>query len=71
MATTSDRVHATGKINVEVYQPGAYDEPADGPGLFRIHVERSSAATSKARELPSSCRPRRARARRVSSESSA
>jgi Protein of unknown function (DUF3224) len=39
MTTTGERTHATGKINVNVYQPNAYDQPPDGPALFRIHVE--------------------------------
>jgi Protein of unknown function (DUF3224) len=39
MATTSDRVHASGTINVKKYEPSPYDQPADGPTLFRIHVE--------------------------------
>jgi hypothetical protein len=39
MATTGERTHATGRIDVKVYQPSAYDQPADGPALFRIHVE--------------------------------
>jgi hypothetical protein len=39
MATGSERTHATGKINVKVYEPSAYDQPADGPVLVRIHVE--------------------------------
>ena len=39
MASTSERVHATGKINVKKYEPAAYDQPGDGPNLYRIHVE--------------------------------
>jgi hypothetical protein len=30
-------------ITVHQYQPAAYDEPADGPALTRIHVEESFA----------------------------
>src|SRR5262249_26429098 len=36
---TSEHTHATGKINVKKYEPAPYDQPADGPALFRIHVE--------------------------------
>jgi hypothetical protein len=36
---SSARTHATGKINVKKYKPAAYDQPADGPSLVRIHVE--------------------------------
>jgi hypothetical protein len=32
---------ATGTITVHKYEPLAYDEPADAPGLSRIHVEES------------------------------
>ena len=39
MASTGERTHATGRIDVKVYQPSTYDQPADGPALFRIHVE--------------------------------
>jgi hypothetical protein len=39
MATRTERTHATGRIDVQVYEPSAYDQPADGPALFRIHVE--------------------------------
>jgi hypothetical protein len=34
-----ETTHATAQITVQVYEPAAYDEPADGPGLVRIHVE--------------------------------
>jgi len=36
---TSEHTHATGKITVKKYEPAPYDQPADGPALFRIHVE--------------------------------
>jgi len=39
MATTGERTHASGRIDVKVYQPSTYDQPSDGPALFRIHVE--------------------------------
>lgn len=40
MTTVSgDRAHAIGKISVRKYEPAAYDEPAEGPALVRIHVE--------------------------------
>ena len=38
MPATRERVHADGKINVKKYEPSPYDQPADGPALFRIHV---------------------------------
>jgi Protein of unknown function (DUF3224) len=34
-----DTTHATAQITVQVYEPAAYDEPADGPSLIRLHVE--------------------------------
>lgn len=36
MTTTTQ---ASGTIEVSVWAPEPYDEPADGPGLVRIHVE--------------------------------
>ncbi len=36
---TGERTRATGKINVKTYEPSPYDQPAEGPALFRIHVE--------------------------------
>ena len=39
MPATRERVHADGKINVKKYEPSPYDQPADGPALFSIHVE--------------------------------
>jgi hypothetical protein len=38
-AASSERTHATGKINVNKYEPTTYDQPAEGPTLVRIHVE--------------------------------
>jgi Protein of unknown function (DUF3224) len=37
-ATSGGRIRATGKIDVKTYEPTAYDQPADGPALVRIHV---------------------------------
>src|SRR4029453_2483080 len=37
-ATSGDRVHATGRIEVKTYEPITYDQPAEGPALVRIHV---------------------------------
>jgi Protein of unknown function (DUF3224) len=37
-ATSGDRIRATGKIAVKTYEPTAYEQPADGPALVRIHV---------------------------------
>jgi len=41
MSETSDRTHASAVITVHKYEPAAYDEPADGPALTRIHVQES------------------------------
>ncbi len=38
-AVTRTRVNAL--ITVHKYEPAAYDEPAEGPALTRIHVEES------------------------------
>jgi hypothetical protein len=35
------KTHATAVITVRKYEPSAYDEPAEGPALTRIHVEES------------------------------
>jgi hypothetical protein len=35
------KTHATAIITVRKYEPSAYDEPAEGPALTRIHVEES------------------------------
>jgi hypothetical protein len=43
MSEVSARTHASGVITVRKYEPAAYDEPADGPVLTRIHVEESFA----------------------------
>ncbi len=37
----SKRTRASAVITVRKYEPSAYDEPADGPVLTRIHVEES------------------------------
>jgi hypothetical protein len=37
-ATSGERTHASGNINVKVYEPTAYDQPSEGPALVRIHV---------------------------------
>ena len=39
MTETTTRSRATAVISVNKYEPTAYDEPADGPVLTRIHVE--------------------------------
>jgi hypothetical protein len=41
MSETSARTHASAVITVHKYEPAAYDEPAEGPALTRIHVEES------------------------------
>jgi Protein of unknown function (DUF3224) len=35
---TGDRVHATGRIEVQTYEPKTYNETAGGPQLVRIAV---------------------------------
>jgi hypothetical protein len=37
-ATSGERTHASGKINVKTYEPTTYDQPTEGPALVRIHV---------------------------------
>ena len=39
MAERAARTRANAVINVDKYEPSAYDEPAEGPVLTRIHVE--------------------------------
>ncbi len=39
MSAEPIRTHATGQIQVKVWDPQPYDVPADGPTLVRIHVE--------------------------------
>ena len=41
MSESAERTSATAVITVHKYEPSAYDEPAEGPGLTRIHVEES------------------------------
>jgi hypothetical protein len=41
MSEANARTHASAVITVHKYEPVAYDEPADGPALTRIHVEES------------------------------
>ena len=41
MSKTSARTRASAVITVHTYEPVAYDEPAEGPALTRIHVEES------------------------------
>jgi hypothetical protein len=36
-----ERTRANAAITVHKYEPSAYDEPADGPALTRIHVQES------------------------------
>ena len=39
MGASPARTRANGVITVAKYEPSAYDEPTEGPGLTRIHVE--------------------------------
>jgi len=41
MSEASARTHANAVITVRKYDPAAYEEPAEGPVLARIHVEES------------------------------
>ena len=41
MTEVAERTRASAVITVHAYEPAAYDEPADGPTLTRIHVEES------------------------------
>jgi hypothetical protein len=41
MSESAERTSATAVITVHKYEPSAYDEPAEGPVLTRIHVEES------------------------------
>ncbi len=41
MTKTTVRSRASAVISVTTYEPVAYDEPAEGPVLTRIHVEES------------------------------
>ncbi len=41
MSESGERTHASAVITVHKYEPSAYDEPADGPVLTRIHVQES------------------------------
>jgi len=41
MSGSEQRTRATAVITVHKYEPSAYDEPAAGPALTRIHVEES------------------------------
>ena len=41
MSHSAGRTRATAVIAVQKYEPSAYDEPAEGPVLTRIHVEES------------------------------
>ena len=41
MSENAARTRAAAVITVHKYEPSAYDDPADGPVLTRIHVEES------------------------------
>ena len=41
MSESAGRARAKAVITVRKYEPSAYDEPAEGPVLTRIHVEES------------------------------
>ena len=43
MSEANARTRASAVITVHKYEPAAYEEPADGPALTRIHVEESFA----------------------------
>ena len=41
MSEAGARKRASAVITVHTYEPAAYDQPAEGPALTRIHVEES------------------------------
>lgn len=41
MTEAATRTRANAVITVHTYQPAAYDEPAAGPALSKIHAEES------------------------------
>ena len=41
MSESAGRTRANAVITVYKYEPSAYDEPAEGPALTRIHVDES------------------------------
>ena len=41
MSEAGARTRASAVITVQKYEPAAYDEPAEGPTLTKIHVEES------------------------------
>jgi hypothetical protein len=41
MSEAGARTRASAVITVHKYEPAAYDQPAEGPALTRIHVEES------------------------------
>ncbi len=41
MSEAGARTRASAVITVHKYEPAAYDEPAEGPALTKIHVEES------------------------------
>jgi len=41
MSEAAGRTRASAVITVQKYEPSAYEEPAEGPVLTRIHVEES------------------------------
>ena len=46
MSESAARTRATAVITVHKYEPSAYEEPAEGPVLTRIHVEESFSGDS-------------------------
>jgi hypothetical protein len=55
---------------VQKYEPGTYDQPAEGPALVRIHVEEEFTGDIVGSGVAESCRRPGARARHSSSASS-
>ena len=52
-----ERTHANAIITVHKYEPAAYDEPASGPVLTRIHVQESFSGEIEGDGVVGSCRP--------------
>jgi len=69
MGDVGERKHANAVIILHKYEPSAYDEPADGPVLTRIHVEESFSGDISGGGVVSSCRPDVPTGRLVSSGS--
>ena len=59
--------HATGRIEVDSYEPKPSDESTDGPALVEVDVCETFIGDIEARESSVSCKPSATMARPVSS----